>query len=209
MFRKMMFIAVLAVPSMVLAQTSGSINVGNNGSLSGGTATPPFSSTGYEGALRGWGMFLGGMGDYLVSLGAYENLHEEARRKAMDNWAYGIRNRRVMKEEYWAHYRLSHPDFITRETIRLDNLERLAELKQRRKDVEERIGIQHKTPVFGWRGHQFSSYAEFKASPVYQDFLRARDLKQSDRAILGRSDALRRQAAVDFLRLKRFPPPVE
>ncbi len=207
MYKTLMALVVL-VPTVTFAQTSGAVNTAN-GNLSGAINTPQFSSTAYEGALRGWGALYGGMGDYLQSLGAYENLHEEARRKAMDNWAYGVQIRATMKDEYWARYRLAHPDYVTREMKRLDGLERLAEMKKRRLDVESAAGIERQKPGFVWKGHRFSSYAEFKLSPVYDEFLRLRNARQAQQDFAAHVQRDRREAAVEFLRKQRFPAPVE
>ena len=151
--------------------TSGTVGFGLNNN------NPAFSSTPQEGWWRGTAAYMSGFANYLQSLGAYENLHEMAVDKNIQNNYNRIQLRWAIKDEIAARKAANKKDYIALENERLDRLEKKAELDKRKLDLQKKgILPTPPKPSMGWRGHKFSSFEEFKKSPLFGEFLEeARD----------------------------------
>jgi hypothetical protein len=179
---------------------SGTMALGNNNDNN----SPAFSSTAQEGWLRGLSSAWSGMGNYLHSLGVYENLHEQARRQYLQNEYNRIQGRWALKDQIDARKKAAHKDFITMEHERLDRIIRLAELNKRKEEMTK-AGLLPKPvkSVFRWKGQTYENYAAFKASPDYQTMLAERAKKDAERRAEEDVQEQRRKEAVELGRKHR------
>lgn len=147
--------------------TSGTVGFG----LNNNNNTHAFSSTAQEGWWRGVAAYMSGLANYLQSLGAYENLHEMAVDKNIQNYYNRIQTRWAIKDEVAARKAANKKDYIKLEHERLDRLEKLAELNKRKSDLQKKGILPKPQPSLGWRGHRFPSFDDFKKSPLFAEFL--------------------------------------
>lgn len=184
--------------------TSGTVGFNLNNGLNN---TPAFSSTAQEGWWRGAAAYMSGFANYLQSLGAYENLHEMAMDKQLRNNYNRIQMRWAIKDEIAARKAANKKDYIALENERLDRLEKKAELDKRKLELQKKGILPTPKPSMGWHGHKFSSFEEFKKSPIFGEFLEeARDrefasIKESLNKELRYQEALR---ATVMLRKKTY-----
>lgn len=160
MLRAVLFLVLIGMGSQLQAQWVGIPN------------GAPKSATVEESILRGAGAFTYDQGRYLQSLGAYQNLHQDALKKAHQNWAEGVHIRNVLKDEWQARH---HVDAVDKANLRLDNVERMASLKRREDDMRARGLLPKVQPQITWNGHSFNNWDEFKASPAYVGMIAERD----------------------------------
>jgi len=181
---------------------SGTMTLGNNNNNNG--SGPVFSSTAQEGWLRGLASAWSGMGNYLHSLGVYENLHEQARRQYLQNEYNRIQGRWALKDQIDARKKAAHKDYITMEHERLDRIVRLAELNKRKEEMTK-AGLLPKPvkSVFKWKGQTYENYAAFKASPAYQTLQAERAKKEAERVAEEQIQEQRRKDAVELGRKHR------
>jgi len=128
------------------------------------------ASTAAQGYLSGLGDMYRGAGMFLMGKGRYLIDFETARKMYIDNWKHAVRSRWELMDENKSRWHRDNPDPITRENSQLDMLEKRAELNARKKKLMKK-GILEKPPesAFFWRGEKYSSYAEFKASPKFEE----------------------------------------
>ncbi|MHA1948220.1 MAG: hypothetical protein ACW987_00010 [Candidatus Thorarchaeota archaeon] len=128
------------------------------------------ASTAAEGYLSGLGDLYRGQGQFLMAKGRYFIDYERARRLYIDNWQHGVRTWWGVRDEYKERYRRDHPDYITRESHKLDMLEARHELEQRRNKLLKKGVIQPRPEsAFFYKGEKFANYSEFKNSPKYAE----------------------------------------
>lgn len=194
MYKLLGAVAVLFMAGSVEAGEQPSVGVGV------GIGDVYHSSTAAEGYLRGRGAVLTGGANYLEALGNYQNLHQQARRRAQDNWSHGIRTRWSIKDESQARRRASRPNYIVRRTHTLDMIEARALLTQREDEMRTR-GLLPPKPVPGFthKGVRYKSYAEFKTTPAYQVFLAECDVRFAKRDAEKAAEKARYDSAVRFL----------
>ena len=170
-------------------------------SVAGGVSVDGYhSSTAAEGYLRGRGAAAIGAGQYLESLGRYQNLNQEARRRAYDNWVNGVRTRWDIKDEYKARFRRDHPTYPERRMHQLDMIEARALVEKREEEMRAK-GLLHPKPesAFGYNGVRYKSYAEFKTTPAYKQMIADRDAKAKKREAEKVAEKARYDAATKFL----------
>jgi len=171
---------------------------------------PVFSSTAQEGWLRGLASAWSGMGNYLHSLGVYENLHEQARRQYLQNEYNRIQGRWDLKDQAEARRKAAHKDFITLEHERLDRIIRLAELNKRKEEMTKAGLLPPPAKKgFGWKGKSYGSYAEFKASPDYQVMLAESSKREAERVAAEMAEEQARKEAIELGRKHRRMSPLD
>jgi hypothetical protein len=181
MFRVVLFLTLIGLTSQLRAQWG----------IPNGA---PKSATVEESILRGAGAYTYDQGRYLESLGVYQNLHQDALKKSYENWAAAVHTRNQLKDEW--HDRHHGVDAVTKGHQRLDNIERMAALKQREDAFKDKGLLPKVEPQIAWNGQSFRTWNDFKASPAYvamiaerdervrQDELKAREKKEAyDRAV--------------------------
>ena len=134
--------------------------------------------------------FLKGMGQYLKNL-------EDARSKAIENWAKEIRTRNEVKDEINAR----RPTWIELEEKRLDMAERRHALKLReQKLIEEGVLPPKPEPYFMYNGKKYKSYAEFKGTDEWYKMRAQAWQRTVSRAIEKEYEEYQRDKAIEFLR---------
>ena len=172
-----------------------------------------FSSTPAEGYLRGIGSLWSGLGNYLESMGVYENLHEVARQKYLVNEYNRVQGRWSLQDQAVERRKANHKNYIDREHARLDKLEEMANLAIRKENVQKRLNLPPRTESkFVWRGHEFKNYAEFRKSPQWLEMqtewvvrnihqnIREEKLRQSQQDSLEIIRKFRKMSPVDHAR---------
>lgn len=160
---------------------------------------PRHSSTAAEGWWRGTGAYLRGLGRYLEGRGVYENYHEDARRKRIDNWSHGVRTRWDIKDQY--KQRQNRLDWPTRRMKQLDMLEKVHAVKQREADLREKGILPPKRPRgFTYKGVTYPDYSAFKESDTYKVLMAERAKREAERRLEKAKEEARQQEALAFLR---------
>lgn len=206
-----LLLAATEVNAQGIAVTGGPNGVSGTMTLGNGCNNgPAFSSTAQEGWLRGLASAWSGMGNYLHSLGVYENLHEQARRQYLQNEYNRIQGRWALKDQAEARKKASHKDFITLEHERLDRIVRLAELNKRKEEMMK-AGLlpQPAKKVFKWKGKSYDGYAEFKESPEYQIMLAERAKKDAEYDAAQKAEEQKRKEAIELGRKYRRMSPLD
>lgn len=123
------------------------------------------ASTPLEGGLTGMARLAIGNGYFLRSLGAYENQTQDARRKAIENWSFSVREWWAIRDEYKERNRYNALD---REEERLDTAERRHKLKLRESDLIAQ-GVLPPRPESSVTvmGKKFKNRKEWEESPEY------------------------------------------
>lgn len=171
---------------------------------------PAFSSTAQEGWLRGLSSAWSGVGNYLQSLGVYENLHEQARRQYLQNEYNRIQGRWSLKDQAEARKKAAHKDFITMEHEKLDRIVRLAELNKRKEEmIKAGLLPKPKKPVFRWKGQEYAGYEEFKKSPAYQEMLVESAKKTAEYQAKKEQEESKRLESIELMRKYRQLSPVD
>lgn len=180
---------------------AGSVEAGNPSVGVGvGIGDGYHSSTAAEGYLRGRGAVLTGGANYLEALGNYQNLHQQARRRAQDNWSHGIRTRWSIKDEAQSRRRANHPNYIVRRTYQLDMIEARALLTQREDEMRVKGLLPPKpVPGFTYKGVRYKSYAEFKTTSAFQEMIAERDARFARRDAEKAAEKARYDSAVRFM----------
>ncbi len=161
----------------------------------------PFSSTANEGNLRGWGSLFRGMGNWLDSLGNYENLHEEARSKHIDNFDKGLHTKWRIQDEATARRRAAFESKygLQAKYQRLSLIEATAEYRAKEDDLRRRGLLPAKgKPGFNYRGVRYPSYNAFKDTKEGQKFLAESWLKSQKNKAADLEAAEVRERAVAF-----------
>lgn len=163
-----------------------------------------FSSTPAEGWWRGAGAYMSGVANWLQAMGAYENLHEMARQKYMQNEYDRIQARRALRDQGEARRLANKKDYITKEHARLDQIERMAQLEKRKEEMRAAGKLPAKKPTrFVWGEHSFASYAEFRNSPHYREFLDMRHRMLARQATFDALDEQKQELALRILKKYR------
>jgi hypothetical protein len=186
MFRAVLFLMLVGTVSGVQAQNWGVPN------------GAPKSATVEESVLRGAGAYTYDQGRYLQSLGAYQNLHQDALKKSYENWAEDVRTRNALKDEW--HARHHGVDAVTKGHQRLDNLERMVSLKQREQELKDRGLLPKVQPQMAWHGQTFRNWNEFKSSSAYGDFIAERDYRMQQDELKAQEKKAAYDAAVERLK---------
>lgn len=168
---KTLFMCLILMATEANAQMFTS--VGTNGQIStsmplnGNTA---FSSTAQGDILRGEATYITAQGQFIHNLGVYESLHESARKQYLQNNMAAIQNRLVLKEQTAAR-RAAQPDAIDRENVRLDKIQKMAELKKRKNQMikDGLLDVPHSQ--IGYHGQYFKNIDEFKKSSFWQELV--------------------------------------
>jgi len=128
---------------------------------------PNYSSTAAEGALRGRAALWVGQGVFLRGLGEYEVSHQEAYGMWLDNEHKRILDWWALRDNYKERFRKDHPNFIDRETRRLDMAEAKHALRERRAQLEKDGILLPPKPQFIFDGRSYASYNDFRGSPAW------------------------------------------
>jgi hypothetical protein len=170
----------------------------------------PHSSTAQESWLRGWGAAAQGFGQWMDSLGRYENMHESARQKYLQNEAERIRTRWAIQDEAKERRKAKYPDYYTRELERLDREEKRLEITARQHALEKKKqemvdnGELPSPPKYTYDGVEYENYAEFKKSDAYkhrqQELAARRVLAEMKYKLEKLEEEKRQQEAAEWLR---------
>jgi hypothetical protein len=196
MFRSVLFLMLIGVVSEARAQWP----------VYGPNAAPR-SATVEESILRGAGANLVDQGRYLESLGTYQNLYQEALKKAYSNWAEGVHTRNTLKDEW--HARNHGEDAVTKAHKRLDNIERMTALKRREDEMRERGLLPKVEPQIVWAGQAFRTWSDFKSSPAYVAMIAERDERFRQEELAAQEKKAAYDEAVFRMRYEGKLTPVE
>ena len=151
---------------------------------------PHHSSTAQEGWLRGWGANARGWGYWMESMGQYENMHEDARKKYIENEAQRIRTRWELYDERKERIKAKYPDYHTREMAKLDREEKKLEVAARKLELEKKkaqmmadglIPDPSKRKYTSRNGNEYENYATYKKSDEYKEYRRALEVRAAQR----------------------------
>lgn len=187
---------------------AGSVEAGEGPSVGVGVGIDGYhSSTAAEGYLRGRGAALTGGANYLDALGNYQNLHQQARRRAQNNWAHGIRTRWAIGDESKA--RRKRPSYTERRMLTLDRIEARALLTKREDEMRAKgLLPPKKEPALAINGVRYKNYAEYKASPAYQHMIVERDARVLLSDIEKAREKIRYDAAGRFMAKRSRMDPI-
>jgi len=145
------------------------------------------ASTAAEGYLSGLGRLRRGQARFLEGLGRYQNMHQEARTKAIENWSFQVETWWYLKDA--RREREYGKDYLDKETHRLNQAERRYGLNERRKQlVQKGVLPQPKKQSCIIRGRKYVTVADWRKTADYvlhrleieeKNFIKERDL--SDR----------------------------
>lgn len=131
------------------------------------SAQPHHSSTAAEGYLRGRADLRRSTGRYLEGLGRYQNDHQDARTKAIDNWDHSVRTKWALQDSN--RERRFGYSYLDRYENKLNQAERRFQLRQREKDLIAK-GVLPPKPTGQWiviRGKKYNTVAEWRGTRDY------------------------------------------
>lgn len=189
--RKLLILMVLTLPTSAYAQNVG---IGVN------PRDVNFSTTVEEGRYRGWAAFVGSVADWIVAQGMYENLHEDARLKYMNNWRHGVYTRwevsdhaKQRRKEYY-----ENTYGLTARKRRLEKKLEAQAFREYENELREKGLLPPKSVGIIYKGVLYDSYEDFKAANP--------DLrKQNEEAYKQRLELQKekREEALEFERQRR------
>lgn len=113
------------------------------------------SSTAAQGYLNGMASLYQGQGQYLMSLGVYENYHQDAYRKHLENSSYRIQERWMIKDMYRERHR--NGSYL--------------EYQARKQDIAMKQAAQpHEQGYITVNGKRYRNTQEWLASAEYAEF---------------------------------------
>ena len=119
------------------------------------------ASTSAEGYLSGLGRLCRGQARFLEGLGRYQNLHQEARTKAIENWSFKVETWQYLKGRY--RERKYGEDYLDKETHRLNQAERRYDLNQRKQAlIQKGVLPASKAQSITIRGYKYKVYKDWK-----------------------------------------------
>lgn len=142
----------------------GGINWGGRGYSDWGDYN--HASTAAEGYLSGRGRLAEGQARFLEGLGRYQNMHQEARTKAIENHSFRVETWWYLKDR--RREREYGRDYLDKETHRLDQAERRYALNQRRQAlIQKGVLPAPKPQSCVIRGHKYKTYKDWKKTADY------------------------------------------
>jgi len=161
------------------------------------------ASTAAEGYLSGVGRLREGQARFLEGLGRYQNMHQEARTKAIENWSFGVETWWYLKDQY--RERKYGKDWIDKENHRLDQIERRKMLEWRKKDFIAKGMLPKPQPQSCViRGRKYKTVDEWKGTAdhiLHQLELQERDIRNALKKLRS-TDAFRR--VVEWERMSEY-----
>lgn len=158
-----------------------------------------FSSTLEEGIQRGYADVVRSVGRYLEGLGTYENMHEEARSKRIDNWSKSVQTQWEIQDE--KKRRQSENNYIKRWTKRLDDAEARHALQQREDGLQAEgvLPPKKKIHTYTTRGRTYASFEDWLKTADHYLFRLERAEQNMMKEIRKTMDERRDREATSFL----------